>query len=456
MDSKLIKNQLIQSIEIEDLTSDGDGIAKYDGMVVFVAGAIPGDVARIRITKVLKNYAYARTEQVIVPSPDRIEKDCNSFPKCGGCDLRHMSYRAELKFKEKTVNDAMERIAGINFKCEKIFGAENICNYRNKSIIPIVRQNNRVIGGFFRNHSHDVVEINGCKIQKDVAEKALKAVLEYIKQTGVSVYNEQTGKGLIRRLFVRCSKDGKSAIVCLISSGSRIPEKDLLVRLLLDYCPEVEGIILNINRTNGNTVLGDKYTLLWGNDYITDSLLGVEFKISVPSFFQINPQQAEVLYSEAINLAQIDKNSVVIDLYCGAGTITMCIAKYAKHVYGIEIVPEAIEDAKHNAEMNNIDNVEFFCGDAGEYAQKLNDDGIVPDVITVDPPRHGLDDKTVDAIKKFMPKRIVYVSCNPATMARDVKKLAETGFAVNHLEAVDMFPRTKHVECVVLLTKTHM
>lgn len=449
---EFVKNQLLD-VNVTAMSSDGDGIARYEGFAIFVKGGVIGDVLSVRLMKVLKNLAYARIEKIIEPSRDRIKPDCTLFPRCGGCELRHISYAAELAFKKKRIEDAFLKIAGMDIKCDEVIAADNTYNYRNKAVIPLAKRGNRIVGGFFRSHSHDIIELDRCYIQNEVAEQALRAVISYAEQSGASIYDETTGKGLLRKVFVRNTKNADGAIVCIIASNKSLPDKNLLVERLLDLCPALQGIVLNINRLNNNTVLGDKFITLWGNPYITDSLLGINFRISVPSFFQVNPVQAERLYAKAIEFADLSENKTVLDLYCGAGTITLCMAAKAKKAVGIEIVPEAIKDAEINASLNGIENVEFLCGNAGELAAQMAQNGFSPDVIVADPPRHGLDDTAVNVMGSFKPERIVYVSCDPATLARDVQKITAFGYRIHKIAAVDMFPRTRHVECCLLLCR---
>lgn len=447
------KNDIVELI-ITAMSSDGEGIAKKDGFVIFVENGVEGDICECRILKCLAHRAYAKIERIIQPSDRRIESDCAAFYKCGGCRFRNISYQAELEFKLKLVNDALERIAGSTLRCKEVVPADSTMRYRNKALIPVGEDRaGRPTFGFYRKNSHDIIQSDDCLIQKSEAYACARAVCEYMSRTGECAYNEQTGEGAIRRIFVRSSEYEDSLLVVIVSAKRRLKDADMLIELIKQTSAKVGGIMLNLNKSRGNAALGDQNILLYGRDYIEDRLCGVRFRISPQSFFQINPKQAQKLYDLAISMAGIDKSTEVLDLYCGAGTITLCMAGAARSVTGVEIVPEAIENALQNARLNGIDNAEFICAPADEAAQRLAARGYRPDVITVDPPRKGLDAGTIEAIETMRPQRLVYISCNPSTMARDIKILEQKGFEPRKVCAVDMFPRTSHVETVVLLSE---
>ncbi len=443
----LQKNQTVRAV-IEGYSSEGLGIARVNGQVVFVHRAIRGEDCDILIMKVLRHAAFGKVTAIHTPSEHRREPDCPYYGKCGGCDFRHMDYAEELSAKHRRVQDALSRIGGSAVQVEEILGAADTACYRNKSQYPIA-PNGTV--GFYRARSHEVIGVERCLIQRSEADAAAQAVRQYIRQFRVPCYDEKTGRGLLRHLYVRTNGAGES-LICLLGSGERAPHEPELVELLRQAVPNTVGVVWGVNRKKGNVILGDSYRTLWGEDTLRDTLWGLTFRLSVPSFYQVNRAQAEVLYRKAVELAALTGTETVLDLYCGAGTITLCMARHCKQAIGAEIVPEAIDDAWQNAKANGVENVEFFCGDAKETAAELARRGLRPDVICVDPPRKGLAPEVVDAAAAMSPKRIVYVSCDPATLGRDVKRFAEHGYTAVRAAAVDLFPRTAHVETVVLLS----
>ena len=444
----LEKNNVYRAV-IEGYSSEGLGIARIDGQVVFVHRAVRGEVCDILILKVLKNAAFGKVVRVEEPSVHRKTPDCPYYGQCGGCDFRHMDYTEELWAKRRRVDDALQRLGGASVAVEEIIGADEPLRYRNKSQYPI-SADGKV--GFFRARTHQVVETAQCLIQKEEADAAAEAVRRYIARFGVKGYDETTGKGLLRHLYVRTNQKGES-LICLLVNGERLPHEPELVELLHQAVPKAVGIVLGVNRRRGNTILGEKYRTLWGEETILDTLCGLTFRLSVPSFYQVNRDQAQRLYERAVEYAGLTGHELVLDLYCGAGTITQVMARKAQKVIGAEIVPEAIADAKVNAARNGVGNVEFFCGDASDIAQELQNRGLRPDVICVDPPRKGLAEEVVEAAAAMAPQRIVYVSCDPATMGRDVKRFAALGYTVQRASAVDLFPGTANVESVVCLSR---
>lgn len=444
----LEKNRIYRA-HIDGYSSEGLGIARIDGQVVFVHGAVRGETCDVLVMKVLKNAAFGKIAALAEPSPARRQPDCPYYGRCGGCDFRHMSYEEELWAKRARVQDALTRIGGAEVTVEEILGAEQPLHYRNKSIYPISPAGEV---GFYRARSHQVVHVEHCLIQKPEADALAQAVRDYIARFQVEPYNEATGRGLLRHLYVRTSCRGES-LACLLVNGSRLPHEQELVDMLRAAAPGVCGVVLGENTRRGNAILGDRYRTLWGRDYLTDTLCGLELRLSVPSFYQVNHDQAQRLYEKALEYAGLTDRELAVDLYCGAGTITQVLARRARHVIGGEIVPEAIRDAKDSARRNGVENVEFLCGDASRLAAELRQRGLRPDVICVDPPRKGLAPDVVEAAASMTPGRIVYVSCDPATLARDVARFAPLGYRPVRACAVDLFPGTAHVETICLLSK---
>ena len=444
----LEKNRIYRA-HIDGYSSEGLGIARIDGQVVFVHGAVRGETCDVLVMKVLKNAAFGKIAALAEPSPARRQPDCPYYGRCGGCDFRHMSYEEELWAKRARVQDALTRIGGAEVTVEEILGAEQPLHYRNKSIYPISPAGEV---GFYRARSHQVVHVEHCLIQKPEADALAQAVRDYIARFQVEPYNEATGRGLLRHLYVRTSCRGES-LACLLVNGSCLPHEQELVDMLRAAAPGVCGVVLGENTRRGNAILGDRYRTLWGRDYLTDTLCGLELRLSVPSFYQVNHDQAQRLYEKALEYAGLTGRELAVDLYCGAGTITQVLARRARHVIGGEIVPEAIRDAEDSARRNGVENVEFLCGDASRLAAELRQRGLRPDVICVDPPRKGLAPDVVEAAASMEPERIVYVSCDPATLARDVARFAPLGYCPVRACAVDLFPGTAHVETVCLLSK---
>ena len=445
---ELAKNQE-HTVTIEGYGEGGMGVARIDGRVVFVHGALRGEKCRVLILKTLKSVAFAKVLEVLEPSSERIESDCPYFPRCGGCTYRHIRYEEELRLKRQRVQDNLSRIGGSDVTVEEILGAQDTLRYRNKAQYPVSKDG---AVGFYRARTHEVIECEHCLLVRPEADAAAEALREYMQSCRVAGYDEKTGRGLIRHLYVRSNAAGES-LICVLVNGDKLPKEDRLVALLRDACPKCTGIVLGTNTKKGNVILGNRYRTLWGSDRLEDTLCGKTFRLSVPSFYQVNRVQAERLYAKAIEFADLTGQETVLDLYCGAGTITLALSDHAKKVLGAEIVPEAIDDARENAARNGVKNAEFFCGDASDVAKKLARENLRPDVITVDPPRKGLAADVVESIAEMQPQRVVYVSCDSATMARDVKRLADLGYTARRACAVDMFPRADHVETVVLLSK---
>ena len=439
----------IYTAVIDGYSSEGLGIARVNGAVVFVPHAVRGEEIDLRITKVMKTSCAGEIVKIHDPSPERMEPECPYAGKCGGCAYRHLTYPEELWAKRQRVQDALTRIGGLELTVEEILGAKNPEHYRNKSQYPVGADGSI---GFFQARTHKVVPIRRCLIQTEAADRTAQAVGEWMRRYKISAYDETTGKGLVRHVCVRVNRKGES-LCCVVVNGNKVPREPELAAYVTAAVPHTVGVLLNSNTRRGNVVLGDKYRTLFGRNYLMDTLCGLEFKLSMPSFYQVNRDQAEVLYGKALEFAGLTGNETVLDLYCGIGTITLCLAKAAKRVIGAEIVPPAIRDAKENALRNHIENAEFFCGDAADIAAKLESDGLRPDVVTVDPPRKGLAPEVIASVAAMGPEKVVYVSCDPATLGRDVKIFREFGYEAKRAAAVDMFPGTAHVETVVLLSK---
>jgi len=445
---ELQKNR-IHTCEIEGWSSDGAGVARIGNRAVFVPGTIPGERWEVKILKVSSAAVFGRGERCLAASPARREADCPVFPLCGGCALRHMDYEKELEFKLSRVNDAYRHVGGLELRAEEILGAAETAGYRNKAIYAV---SSDLRPGFFRPRSHDVIPVERCLLQSEASDRAAQAVCDFCRAQGIPAYDEKTGKGLLRHVFTRSARSG-TLQVTVVAAGGFGAKTAALTKAIRTACPETVGVILNVNRTRGNTVLcGDFYTL-WGADTLRDTLCGLEFDLSPASFYQVNPAQAERLYARALAYAAPEGKGTVLDLYCGAGTISLCLARGAERVIGAEIVPEAVENARENARRNGIGGAEFVCADAGAAAQELLRRGLRPDAVVVDPPRKGLDDAVIETVCGMAPERVVYVSCNVATQARDLKRFTELGYVPMAATAVDMFPRTPHVETVVLLSK---
>lgn len=443
----LEKNKIYRA-RIEGYTSEGLGVARIDGQAVFVHRALRGEDCDVLLLKVLKNAAFGKVVKVHEPSPHRAEPDCPYYGKCGGCDFRHMDREEELYAKKTRVQDALRRIGGSDVQVEEILAGERL-HYRNKSQFPIAADGTV---GFYKARSHQVIPVENCLLQKVDTNNVQLKLDRYIRLYNVSCYDERTQRGLLRHLYVRSNGAGES-LVCIFANGRELPHEAELVALLREASPRIVGVVLGVNTQPTGAILGKEYRTLWGTDVLTDELCGLTFRLSVPSFYQVNREMAEVLYAKAVEFAALTGTETVLDLYCGAGTITQVMARHAGRAIGAEIVPEAIEDAKANAKRNGVENVEFFCGDASAVAADFAAKGLRPDVICVDPPRKGLAPEVVRAAAQMAPRRIVYVSCDPATLARDVKLFAAEGYGAVRAAAVDMFPGTANVESVVALER---
>ncbi len=440
-------------VDISGLTSEGLGVARIEGFTVFVEGALPKEQAEIRIVKVLKNYAFGKLLRTLKAAACRGEPSCGVVKRCGGCQLQHMSYEAQLQYKTQQVKDAIERIGGLKgVPVNDAIGMKDPWRYRNKAQFPVGMDGDVMIG-FYANRSHEIIDTPQCSIQDAVNDNVIQTVREFIKKYDISVYDENTGEGLIRHVVTRKGFRTGEVMVCIVINGDSLPCVKALVEMLRTRIGGLKSVVLNINKKKTNVILGDRNIVIYGEEAIYDYIGEFKFRISPLSFFQVNPVQTEVLYGKALDYADLKGDETVFDAYCGIGTISLFLSKKAKKVYGVEVVPQAIENAKENARLNGVKNVEFLVGESETAIPELYGKGIKADVIVVDPPRKGCGEKLLEVIAQMGPKRVVYVSCNPATLARDLKYLSERGFEVKEVQPVDMFPQTVHVECVVLMSR---
>lgn len=450
------KNDIIQ-LNIIDMTADGSGVGKCDGTVVFVPDTAVGDICDVRILKVKKNLCYGKIENIIEKSPDRIEPQCKVSTKCGGCVYRHISYDAELSIKQKKVYDAVTRIGKVaGDKVKTIVGAESdrVDRYRNKAQIPVgLSKNAAAQMGFYCRHSHIIADNDDCLLSPDIFTKISNTFREFVTKYPYLIYNEETHTGKIRHLYLRVGEETCEVMVCVVVNGREFEHQDKLFNSIIEKYPEVKSIVINVNREKTNVILGQENITVYGKEAISDVLCGLQFELSPLAFYQVNRTQAQRLYEKAREYAGLSEDDVLIDLYCGTGTIGLSMARYCKEVIGVEIIPQAIENAKINAQRNGIDNAKFICGDATKAAARLRQDGITPQVVIVDPPRKGLTENLIDTIVEMAPKRVVYVSCDPATLGRDLKQFEENDYSVKEIAPFDLFPRTAHVESVALLER---
>lgn len=445
----MIRNEVYE-LEITGITSEGSGVGKLDGFALFVPDTTVGDICMVKIVKLNKSYGFGKLERIVTPSPTRIEVDCDKFEQCGGCTYRHISYEAELKIKMEFVENAFVRIGEIDQAVSPIIGSQATSYYRNKAQYPVGKNaDGKAISGFYAKRSHRIVSKSDCDLQPEFFANIQQDILLFLSENNISIYDEVRHKGLVRHIYIRYAQMTDEVMVCLVATSTVIPQIERLITLLTNKYPNIKSIVLNQNKDKTNVILGQQCTTLWGADYITDTLCGIQVKISPLSFYQVNRAQAELLYKKAMEYAAFKPTDTLIDLYCGTGTIGLAAARHVKKLIGVEIIGQAIENANENAKINGIVNAEFLCADAAQAATKLADEGQTPDVIIVDPPRKGLDIEVIDAICKMSPDRLVMVSCNPTTAARDCKLLIEKGYQVKAIVPVDMFPRTTHVECVV-------
>lgn len=456
----LAKNDII-TLEITALTNEGSGVGHYKedssdgrGIAVFVPLTAVGDVISCRVVKVLRSYAYGRVEGILTASPDRAEEGCPVYAKCGGCCFRHISYEAELRAKQGFVQDAFMRLGGLSPEFLPIQGSESPEGYRNKLQMPVSKQDGRTVCGFYSERSHRVVPVEKCVLQPELFAEITRFVTEQADRLRISVYNEEKHEGVLRHIYLRRGHYSGEVCLCLVARR-KVPEFERLAKAAAERFPEITGVVLNINRDRTNVILGEEEQVLFGRAEIKDTMCGVNVEISPKSFYQVNTPAAEALYRQAAEFAQ-PEGKLLLDLYCGAGTIGLSMAGKARRLIGAEIVPQAVENARENAERNSVKNAEFICADAGQAAQQLERSGERPDVIILDPPRKGCSENTLTACAGMQPERIVMISCNAATAARDCKRLAELGYTAAVVRPFDLFPRTSHVECVVLINKNNV
>lgn len=440
---------------IVDIGQAGVGIGKYDGFTVFVNGALLGEVIDVKITKSKKNYAEGVVSKIIEPSPFRVDRVCSmKYVNCGGCQIQELDYSKQLEFKTNMVKEDLRRIGGLeNVDVKDTIGMENPFRYRNKAQFPVQKVDGKLKIGFYKKKSHDVIDMDKCVIQDERNDRIIHIVREFIEDNNIEIYDEKTSKGLLRHIVTKIGRKTGEVMLVLVSTDSRIKNIDSLVQRLKEEIQGFKTLVININSRKTNAILGRDNVNVYGDGKIIDYIGDLKFEISPLSFFQVNPSQTEVLYGKALEFANLNENDTVYDIYCGIGTISLFLAQKAGKVYGVEIVEDAIKDAKRNAEINDIENVEFFVGKAEEVVPQLYKEGVRANVVVVDPPRKGCDEKVLDTIVEMQPEKVVYVSCNPSTLARDLKYLGERGYGVEVVQPVDMFAHSVHVECVVLMSK---
>lgn len=448
---QLKKNDRVE-LNIDSFGAQGEGVAKWEGMPVFIPFVLPGEHVKAQILKVEKRYAFAKALDILDPSPDRRDAPCPHFGQCGGCVAQHMRYEAQLQFKRAQVENCMRHIAGLDVSVEPVLGMEEPWHYRNKISMPVSGETGAPQIGYYAARSHRVINTESCLLSCDAADRAVAAVRQWMIQERIAPYQETLQKGLIRHVMIRLNQQGEAMLVLAIN-GKKLPKSDALLSILHKTVPEVVSLCISPNLKHNNVILGDTYQVIWGAERLSDTLCGNAFRISPLSFFQVNPTQTEKLYLTALDFAALRGGETVADLYCGAGTITLMLARKAAHVIGVEIVPQAIQDAIANAQRNGISNADFHCGPTEEILPRLVSQGIRPDVIVLDPPRKGAEPAVLSAILESAPKRIVYVSCNPATQARDARILADGGYLPERCQPVDMFCQTSGVEAVCLFTR---
>lgn len=450
------KNDVIK-LSITSMTAQGSGVGRYDdGMVVFVPLSAVGDELMVRVLKVKKTYAYGKIESIISPSESRTDCDCEVFSKCGGCVYRHIKYNSELEIKYNRVKDAMERIGGFSeIKINPVVANNRTDRYRNKAQLPACNTEGGVDFGFYASHSHRVVPCADCKLQPELFNRVTEITRGFMRATNQTAYDERTGKGKLRHLYIRYAEMTDELMICFVVNGNGFKQEDVLINALKNEFPNLKSVVFNSNKENTNVILGEKNRTAYGQDYITDILCGKRFNISPMSFYQVNRAQAERLYNIAADYAELKGNEVLLDLYCGTGTIGLTMADRCRQLIGVEIIPDAVSDAEKNAELNGIKNARFICADASSAAETLSKEGVRPDVVIIDPPRKGCDSSLIDTIVGMSPKKVVYVSCDPETLARDLKQFAENNYSVKELTPVDLFSRTPHVETVAALERVN-
>lgn len=447
------KNEIVD-VTFQDLTHVGAGVAKVDGYTLFVSGVLPGERAKVKVLKTKKGYGFAKLLELQETNPERVDPPCPIYDQCGGCQLQHLSYAGQLEHKQKTVKEALARIGGLHgVPVHPVSGMADPWRYRNKSQVPVGEGQDGLIVGFYQRGSHRIVDMDSCIIQDETNDDVVQIVKHIADDYGVHAYDERTHRGTLRHIIARHGQNSGEVMVVLITRDKNLPNRKNIVRDIAGAVSNVKSITQNINPKQTNTIFGEETRVRWGRDMIYDSIGNVKFAISTRSFYQVNPEQTKVLYDKAMEYAQLTGTETVVDAYCGIGTISLFLAEQAGHVYGVEVVPEAIEDAKRNAELNKRENVTFEVGKAEEVIPAWHKQGIKADVIVVDPPRKGCDEALLQTIIAMKPERVVYVSCNPATLARDLRILEDGGFGTEEVQPVDMFPQTMHIENVVKLVR---
>ena len=441
-------------VKIESLTHDGLGVARVDGFPVFVANALVGEEINMKVTLVKKTYAFGRAVDYFVKSKERVEPSCGIYKQCGGCQVQHLSYQGQLQMKHDTVVNHLKRIGHIeNANVLPTIGMENPKRYRNKTQVPFGYSDGEVVAGFYQKRSHEIINMESCLIQTDISDQIVETMRQLCRELEIEPYNETLNLGILRHVIVRVGFKTEEIMVTLVTRTHEIPNVDLLIQTLVNKYPQIKSIAQNVNPKVTNVIFGDETRILYGEPYIYDEMNGIRFAISPRSFYQVNPIQTETLYSKAVEFAQLTGDEVVFDAYCGIGTITLFLAQQAKQVYGVEVIKEAIEDAKMNARLNGFENAQFTVGKSEEIIPLWIENGIIPDVIVVDPPRKGCDRTLLDTMLEAGPRRIVYVSCDSSTLARDLRILIDGGYKLEVVQPVDMFPQTAHIECVAKLVK---
>ncbi|EMT44925.1 23S rRNA (uracil(1939)-C(5))-methyltransferase RlmD [Anoxybacillus flavithermus] len=453
MEAPVAKNEYYDVV-FEDLTHDGAGVAKIDGFPIFVPNGLPGEKAKVKVVKVKKGYGFGRLIELYEKSEDRIDAACPIYKQCGGCQLQHIRYEGQLKAKYKHVKEVLARIGKIEHATvHPVLGMNDPWRYRNKAQVPVGEREGGLVAGFYKERSHDIIDMDACLIQQEMNDIVVQTVKQICEQYNIPAYNEQTHKGVLRHIMARYGATTKEVMVVLITRTEELPHKKKIVEAIVQRVPNVKSIVQNINPKRTNVIMGEHTRVLWGSEYMYDYIGDIRFAISARSFYQVNPEQTKVLYEKALQYAELTGKETVIDAYCGIGTISLFLAKNARKVYGVEIVPEAIADAKRNAELNGMTNVEFAVGEAEVIIPKWYEQGVRADCIVVDPPRKGCDESLLQTMITMKPERIVYVSCNPATLARDLRILEDGGYKTIEVQPVDMFPHTMHVECVAKLER---
>ncbi len=441
-------------VKIESLTHDGLGVARVDGFPVFVANALVGEEINMKVTLVKKTYAFGRAVDYFVTSGERVKPECGIYKQCGGCQVQHLSYEGQLKMKHDTVVNHLKRIGHIeDANVLPTIGMQNPSRYRNKTQVPFGYADGKVVAGFYQKRSHEIINMQSCLIQTDISDQIVETMRQLCQELEIDPYNESLNLGVLRHVIVRVGFKTEEIMVTLVTRTHEIPNSELLIQRLVSKYPKIKSIAQNVNPKVTNVIFGDETRILYGEPYIYDEMNGIRFAISPRSFYQVNPIQTETLYSKAVEYAQLSGNEIVFDAYCGIGTITLFLAQHAKQVYGVEIIPEAIEDAKMNAQLNGFENTQFAVGKSEEIIPAWIENGIVPDVIVVDPPRKGCDRSLLDTMLEAAPDRIVYVSCDSSTLARDLRVLIDGGYKLEVVQPVDMFPQTAHIECVAKLVR---